>query len=218
MTTGVPERLETVTLPVADLVPYYRNAHRGNIRRIRASLREHGQFKPIVVNDGRLTGRPMEVLCGSHTLLAAVEEGWSELAAVVVDVDDERAAKINLVDNPRPNHPEDLDYDDRLLLELLSDLPDLDGAGYDPGDMDDLLALLEEDPPSGRPGSGGAPGTSPVTENVRALVLAYPGERYVWVVDRLAELISQSHVDNNADVVLSLIEQATGQTAPDSDG
>lgn len=138
MTTGVPERLETVTLPVADLVPYYRNAHRGNIRRIRASLREHGQFKPVVVNDGRLTGRPMEVLCGSHTLLAAVEEGWSELAAVVVDVDDERAAKINLVDNPRPNHPEDLDYDDRLLLELLADLPDLDGSGYD---LDDFEAL-----------------------------------------------------------------------------
>lgn len=147
-TTGVPELLETVKLPVSDLVPYYRNAHRGNIRRIRASLREHGQFKPIVVNDGRLTGRPMEVLCGSHTLLAAVEEGWSELAAVVVDVDDERAAKINLVDNPRPNHPEDLDYDDRLLLELLSDLPDLDGAGYDLDDIDRLeRALREEDDP-----------------------------------------------------------------------
>lgn len=147
-TTGVPELLETVKLPVADLVPYYRNAHRGNIRRIRASLREHGQFKPIVVNDGRLTGRRMEVLCGSHTLLAAVEEGWSELAAVVVDVDDERAAKINLVDNPRPNHPEDLDYDDRLLLELLSDLPDLDGAGYDLDDLTGLEQIVNDTPPT----------------------------------------------------------------------
>lgn len=146
MTTGVPERLETVYLPVQELVPYHRNAHHGNVHRIRGSLREHSQFKPIVVNLGNHTGRPNEVLCGSHTLLAAREEGWPELAAVVVDVGDEQAAKINLVDNPRPNHPEDLDYDDRLLLELLTDLPDLDGTGYDTGDLDVLTSLL--DPPA----------------------------------------------------------------------
>jgi ParB-like nuclease domain len=143
MTTGVPERLETVYLPVADLQPYYRNAHRGNVPRIRHSLQEHGQFKPVVVNRGTHTGRAWEVLCGSHTLLAAVEDQRVELAAVVVDVDDDRAAKINLVDNPRYHHPEDLDYDDRLLLELLADLPDLDGSGYDPGDVDNLQALLD---------------------------------------------------------------------------
>lgn len=138
MATGVPDTLETVYLPVADLRPYHRNAHIGNVPRIRRSLRHHAQFKPIVVNRGTLTGRPMEVLCGSHTLLAATEEGWTQLAAVVVDVDDQRATEINLVDNPRPNHPEDLDYDDRLLLELLSDLPDLAGAGYDLADFEAL--------------------------------------------------------------------------------
>jgi hypothetical protein len=31
-----------------------------------------------------------------------------------------------------------------LLLELLSELPDLDGTGYDPGDVDDLQKLLAE--------------------------------------------------------------------------
>jgi hypothetical protein len=113
------------------------------VARIRNSLREHGQFKPVVVNRGTHTGRPWEVLCGSHTLLAAQDEDRGELAAVVVDVDDDRAAKINLVDNPRYHHPEDLDYDDRLLLELLADLPDLDGTGYDPGDVDNLQALLD---------------------------------------------------------------------------
>jgi ParB-like nuclease family protein len=142
--TGVPERLETVRLPVDQLSPYYRNAHQGNVARIRASLREHGQFKPVVVNLGTHTGRPHEVLCGSHTLLAARAENWPELDAVVVDVDDERAAKINLVDNPRPNRPDDLDYDDQLLLELLTDLPDLFGTGYEPDDVANLEALLDE--------------------------------------------------------------------------
>ncbi|MGH3779619.1 MAG: site-specific DNA-methyltransferase [Pseudonocardiaceae bacterium] len=138
MTTGVPERLETTYYRVADLKPYYRNTHLGNVTRIRGSLREHKQFKAVVVNRGTLTGRPNEVLCGSHTLLAAQDEGWEELAANTVDVDDDQAAKINLVDNPRSNHPEDLDYDDRLLLELLADLPDLEGTGYDLGDFDAL--------------------------------------------------------------------------------
>ena len=224
MTTGVPERLETVRLPVAELSPYYRNAHQGNVARIRQSLREHSQFKPIVVNRGTHTGRPNEVLCGSHTLLAARAEGWTELDAVVVDVDDDRAAKINLVDNPRTNHPEDLDYDDRLLLEQLAELDDLTGAGYDPGDLDDLQALLEEDlphrshddsPPGG--GGGGGGGGAAVTENVRALVLAYSGPRYVWVVDKLAELIGSGKADNNADVILALLQEATGESPPDTD-
>jgi ParB-like chromosome segregation protein Spo0J len=171
MTTGVPGRLETVRLPVADLAPYYRNAHQGNVARIRASLREHGQFKPIVVNRGTHTGRSHEVLCGSHTLLAARAEGWTELDAVVVDVDDDRAAKINLVDNPRPHRADDLDYDDRLLLEQLAELDDLAGAGYD---LDDI-ASLERGVYDIRPTRGDAP----VDDTVPALhtvVITCPDE------------------------------------------
>lgn len=146
--TAVPEvelgpdgrpKLTTTYYRVAELRTYYQNAHQGNTSRIRGSLRDHDQYKPVVVNRGTLTGRPNEVLCGNHTLIAADMERWEWIQGVTVDVDDVKAAKINLIDNPRAGHDEDLAYDERLLLEQLAALPDLDGTGYDPGD----LAALE---------------------------------------------------------------------------
>ena len=114
-------------------VPYGRNPRRGDTRAIRESLERNGQYRPIVVNR-----RTMEVLAGNHTLAAALELGWTELAATFVDVDDEQAQRIVLVDN-RSN---DLaGYDSGLLAELLEELPDLDGTGYDLASLD---ALLEE--------------------------------------------------------------------------
>lgn len=144
-------RLETTYYRVADLRPYYRNAHKGNVTRIRGSLRDHGQYKAIVVNRGTHTGRPNEVLCGSHTLIAAEQEGWEWLAGDTIDVDDTEAAEINLNDNPRAGHPEDLAYDDRLLLELLADIPDLNRAGYEPGDTAALEKALTPPDLSGFP-------------------------------------------------------------------
>ena len=154
-----PPKLAVTYIPVADLQPFHRNAHKGNTKRIRGSLRDHHQFKPVVVNVGTHTGRRNEVLCGNHTLYAAVEEGWAELGAVTIDVGDDEATEINLVDNPRHGHPEDLDYDNQLLLDLLSGLPSLDGAGYDPHDMANLAALMDESA-WGR-GEGGGGGDEP---------------------------------------------------------
>lgn len=139
-------RLELAYHPVSELRTFHRNPKVGNVSAIAQSLRVNGQYRPIVVNRGTHTGRPDEVLAGNHTLMAARDEGWAEVAVVWVDVDDDGAARIVAADN----RTADLGtYDDRLLVELLSDLPDLDGTGYDPGDLDALVALLE--------GEGGDP-------------------------------------------------------------
>lgn len=128
--------------PVADLRTYYRNPRQGNLGAIRDSLRVNAQFKPIVVNTGTYTQRPLEVLAGNHTLMAAREEGWEHIAVVTVDVDEDQATRIVASDN----RTADLgSYDDRLLAELLDSLPDLDGTGYDPGDVDELLSKLQRD-------------------------------------------------------------------------
>jgi hypothetical protein len=149
VTPGNAERVA-----IADLRTYHRNPRRGNVAAIRASLLVHGQYRPIVVNRGTHTGREHEVLAGNHTLLAHRElvaeepsdanptpERWAHVDAWVIDVDDDQAARIVAVDN----RTADLGgYDDRLLLELLSELPDLDGTGYDPGDLANLEALLDD--------------------------------------------------------------------------
>ena len=134
---GVPERLATDTLSI-----FHRNPRQGDIPAITDSLKAHGQFRPVVVNKGTHTGRPMEVLAGNHTVLAARElDGteWAlpELDAYVVDVDDAEADRIVLADN----RTSDLGgYDDAVLLELLEGVSDdLEGTGWDDDDLAELL-------------------------------------------------------------------------------
>src|SRR5215210_3891610 len=70
------QALQTQAVSVADLRPYPANPRRGNVEAIKASLRAHGQYRPIVVN------RPtMQVLAGNHTLEAVRQLGWKEIAA-----------------------------------------------------------------------------------------------------------------------------------------
>ena len=85
----------------------------------------------------------MEVLAGNHTLLAARELGWDEISVTFVEVDAEQARRILLVDN-RTN---DLaGYDLQELVDLLAELPDLEGTGYDQAALGDLLDELAPDP------------------------------------------------------------------------
>ena len=127
--------LTTTEQPVAELRTYHRNPRVGNVDRIAESLRVNGQYRPVVVNAGTHTGRANEVLAGNHTVKAARDLGWEHVAVVTVDVDDDQCARIVAADN----RTADLgSYDDRLLAELLSELPNLDGTGYDPGDLDAL--------------------------------------------------------------------------------
>ncbi|WP_433547187.1 ParB/RepB/Spo0J family partition protein [Streptomyces sp. CA-294286] len=132
----IPSSLAALAVPVADLSHYHRNPRTGDLGAICASLSANGQYRPIVVNRGTLTGRANEVLAGNHTLKAARHLGWEQIAVTWLDVDDDAAAKIVIVDN-RSN---DLaGYDTALLAEVLSELPDLEGTGYDQEQVDDLL-------------------------------------------------------------------------------
>lgn len=133
---GYREVLTITEMPLTDLQPYYKNPRRGNTKAIAESLRVNGQYKPIVVNLGGLTGRPMEILAGNHTYAAAVELGWDTIQASTVDVDDEGAARIVLADN----RTADLGtYDNDSLAELLQGLSDLEGSGYSDRDLQALL-------------------------------------------------------------------------------
>src|SRR5699024_8518988 len=93
----------------------------------------------IVVNRGTHTGRPLEVIAGNHRAQAAQQLGLDTIPAVILDVDDEQAARIALADN----RTSDLaDYDNDALVVMLQGLPDLAGTGYDGDDLDALLQAL----------------------------------------------------------------------------
>lgn len=130
-------------LKTSELNNYFKNPRLGNVDLIAESLRTYGQYRSIVVNKGSKTNRPNEVLVGNHTLEAAKVVGLTKLLCKVIDVDDQTAARIVLVDNSTSDMAT---YDDDLLLELLSSLEDdLAGTGFTDVDIDDLLVSTEEE-------------------------------------------------------------------------
>ena len=124
-------------LPVADLALLPGNPRQGDIGAVSESMRVNGIYQPIIVNKGTHTGRPLEIIAGNHRAQAAQQLGHDTIPTIVLDVDDEQAARIALADN----RTSDLaSYDTDALLVMLQQLPDLTGTGYDGDDLDALLA------------------------------------------------------------------------------
>lgn len=134
----IRDTIAQLAVPIDGLKPYGKNPRRGNVKLIADSLEHHGQYKPIVVRTGT-----MEVLAGNHTMRAAKDLGWTEIAATFVEVTDDEAARIVLVDN-RSNDV--AGYDTAELAELLQSLPSLDGTGFDAATVDELVHGIEQEP------------------------------------------------------------------------
>jgi len=139
----IRKELAHLAVPIKDLQTHPRNVRQGDVGAISQSLEQHGQYRPIVVQ--RSTGR---ILAGNHTYKAAKALGWKDVAATYVDCDDDQAMRILLMDN-RAN---DLaTYDDSALVEMLKELLatdlQLEGTGFSPDDLDDLLQVLDTPTP-----------------------------------------------------------------------
>ena len=140
-----------LTIPLDELQTYHANPRIGNVGAIKDSLRTNGQFRPILVNRGTLTGRENEILAGNHTFLAARElhrdnprdPEWENLECYVVDVDADQATRIVLADN---RTAELGTFDDLALLEELGKLDNITGTGYDPADLMALEDILRGAP------------------------------------------------------------------------
>jgi hypothetical protein len=116
---------------IDELRTHPHNPRRGDVDKIASSIDDNGFYGSVIAQ--RSTGY---VLAGNHRLLAARERGIDELPVIWLDVDDDRARRILLVDN-RSNDV--ADYDEAQLVELLQDFDELDGTGYSD---EDLLALM----------------------------------------------------------------------------
>ena len=167
---------------IAELKFYPGNARRGDIDLIADSLSKLGQYKPIVVNaDGT-------ILAGNHTVMAAQRLGWETIDVHRVDVDDDTAKRIVLVDNASNDKST---YDVEELVNLLTELPNLDATGFTRDEVDDLLetldALEDEDIPE--------PPKDPQPEGHNLLVECDNAEEQQRIKSRLlAEGITVSEV------------------------
>ena len=146
----MPHDLTIHDTPIGELHLLPGNPRQGDIGAVSESMRANGVYQPIIVNKGTHTGRPMEIIAGNHRAQAAKALGHETIPCIILDVDDEQAARIALADN----RTSDLaDYDNDALVLMLQGLPDLVGTGYDGDDLDQLLAEIER---AGRWEEGGA--------------------------------------------------------------
>jgi DNA modification methylase len=121
---------------ISALKRHPRNVNRGDLVAIGDSITENGFYGAVVAQ--RSTGY---TLAGNHRYEAAQTAGLSEVPVIWVDVDDDRALRILLVDNRTTR----LGEDDQealavLLQQILSDSETLAGTGYDEAALDALLA------------------------------------------------------------------------------
>lgn len=117
------------------------NPRHGDVERIAESIRENGFYGTLIVQ--RSTRR---ILAGNHRWLGAKEAGLAEVPVTWVDVTDDQARKILLVDNKASD---DASYDSLALAELLQKIEEEDGTLTGTGFSDDDLAALlaDVDPP-----------------------------------------------------------------------
>ena len=126
-----------MAVPIGSLKEFPGNPRRGDIPAIAASLEEFGQQGPVIVQ--KSSGY---IVAGNHMWLAAKQLGWKEIAAAVIDVDDETAKSYLLADNRLSDLAV---YDTRALYALLRQLADEDalaGTGFTANEMAALMVTL----------------------------------------------------------------------------
>ena len=169
--------LKSTDVAVDSISLHPENVRQGDVGAISESLAKHGQYRPIVVQEST-----RHILAGNHTFKAAVALGWSKIAAVFIDVDDEQARRIMLIDNRLSDLAS---YDEDALVALLSELAKteagLDGTGYDGDDLDSMIAALDDTPPI-------KPDADSVPDNIRAVCSV--GD--VWLLGRHRLIVGDS--------------------------
>ena len=91
---NIAPNLKDMLVDIDSVQEYPTNSREGDVGAIVESLKAHGQFRPILINS-----RSNEILAGNHTWKAAKSLGWDKIAVTYVDVDEEEAKRIVLIDN-----------------------------------------------------------------------------------------------------------------------
>lgn len=185
-----------------------------NISAIMASLREHGQVEPLLVQAS--TGM---VIAGNGRREAMARLGWTEATCSVVDVDDTQARKLSIALN---RSGELAGWDEAVLtkhLQALGELEDYDlgDLGFDESELQQLVAAYGENmtelstPAPDGPGPGDGEVTAPTplpTSSVKQVQL-YLDENTLPQFKRAVKQLGLAWaLDNQSDVVLRAVLSA----------
>jgi ParB-like chromosome segregation protein Spo0J len=129
--------LQDLVVPVSQLNLHPQNYRQGDVETIVASITRFGQVRPLVVQEST-----MNVVAGNHTLKAITQLGWAECAAVLVELSDEEAEAYLVADNRASDKATNDDAALAAILERMMLAGKLEGTGYTPDEVDDLMATM----------------------------------------------------------------------------
>jgi len=169
-----------IWVPVDELIPHPENARQGDVGAIAESLRVNGIYRPLVIQESSNL-----ILKGNNTWQAIKTLGWDTVPVVFLDVNDEDARRVMLADNRLADKA---GYYNAMLAEVLIDLDSLDGTGFTPTDIDDILKdLPQERDPSAMIGAP-ADVRRVATIRVGGLTISTCGKQYSeWEHNMIAE-------------------------------
>lgn len=210
--------LKTEVVSIDNLVHDPDNARKHSERQIKAiatSLKEFGQQRPLVVGPNNV------IYAGNGTLEAAKSLGWSEISIIKLPFDDPVKCRAFAIAD---NRTSDLaTWDNESLLDSLTKISDadlLDAVGYMDSEIDDLKALLEEgETQAGQEGIWYGTDLKTLTEKYegrseRQIVLIFPNQQFVWVVEKLQILREDNGMETNAEAIIQLLASHFNEKAP----
>lgn len=124
---------------LSQLNDHPRNPRSGDDSAVSTSIDRNGWYGAIIAQAGT------SLILAGHTRRRALTAAGQQRGPVMwVDCDDETALRILLADN---RTAELAHWDDEALASLLSDMDALEGSGFEPKDLDNLLHSLAEPGP-----------------------------------------------------------------------
>ena len=199
---------------VDELVPALRNPRRHELERLRESFRRFGFTIPPLIDErtGRLVaghGR-MQLLRHDHATGAEAPDGvrveangtwWVPVTHGWASTDDTEAEAMLIADN-RLTEASGWD-EEKLLGELRhqAETGGLVGIGYEPDDIDDLYAKLQERV------SLTAPAPNEQHSRVKSLVLDYPLDEYAYVARTAHRARDHYRAESNAELFQAMLRE-----------
>jgi ParB-like chromosome segregation protein Spo0J len=221
----IVDDLKSLAVSLSKLKLASSNPRMGDIEAIKKSYERFGQRKPIVAHK-----KTKEIIAGNHQYQAAQELGWEEIAVVWVDDDEQTATAYSVADN-RIGQLGEWNVEELMSAFDIIGAEGLESVGFDEIALEDFRALADEHEITiaatsiDGGGSDRSNRSNPDTQvekeatydefleryvnrATRGILLYYPQTDYAKIVDMLDQLGKKFEMDNNADVVRKLIEEA----------
>lgn len=216
---AAPTERVDLNVPIAELIPYPGNPRRGDVEKIKESMRENGWAGAVVRQAS--TGY---MLIGNHRTRAWGELGHEHVPIVhTIDVDDATARRLVLADNRTTDVAS---YDHEALIDIIraaaaEEERGLVGSGYEDADVALWLKQIDQQASAegiqAREGSKrtmeermtGDDGQTPYDEqDVRNIVLPVKSDVFTELIEQMTVLAEKWDLDTNAQVVVRAVREA----------